>query len=323
MPIDIAGEGEAIFPSPKFIPTMNNITFFTLLVISFLLFSCDNDPLIVESNQPPVIVVRGVVYDGLPLFVFVAKAVPQLTGLIDYSLPGAAVTLEVDESQVIPLYELASDDPQLGRGNFSFRGTWYRSALPIHLAEGSTYTIQATADGFDTVRSEQLTFNRIVEIDTFVGIDGYVGEVDEDWNDFVDINLSGELNYNDDGELSIAVVIGGQTDSLFSRRGRSASYDSQGRDLTIINNPTRGDFSIDFVHEHRIGRKYKPDTERYFIEFTYFRREYINFYESFFLRSNFDDFSGLYANIQPIETNIINGLGYFSLAERYTYEILP
>lgn len=287
----------------------------------FLTSSCTDEvtfiqPTLSESHA----VIRGVVYDGLPLYVYVVKAVPELVGTIDYRLQGASVGLYKDNLLLEQLLEVTEDD-----GIVSVAGTsqtWYKTSGPVFLEPGAEYFLRVEADGIPTAQSVPIQFSPVIQIDSIANTNKIINS---DGITFAEsVNLETSITVQREAEGSLTVTSSYAADNFIPNttnlRSISRHYDFLVPEPTVLLDPSPGRTSVDVIYSPR-RTNYDPCRCFFLMEFTFFPKDYLDFVQPLFIGNRFEDFNGLNSRIGPIPTNIENGYGFFTLAERYRYWI--
>lgn len=296
------------------------------LLISFLFISlissCKNEVTFAQvTASDPAVVIRGAVYDGLPLYVYVVKAVPELSGVIDYRLRGAKVGLYKDDLLLEQLVEVTEDDGVVSVAGTS--QTWYKTTSPIFLEPGSVYFLSVEATGIPTARSVPIKFDPVIQIDSISNTDKIINL---DGVTFAEsINLETFITVLREAEGSLRISLGYAGDNripdTINRRVISRNFDFYGGpEPTILLDPFPGRSIVDVNYSAEIS-SYEPCRCFFVMEYTFFPKDYIDFVQPLFIGNRFEDFNGINSRIGPIPTNIENGYGFFTLAERYRFWI--
>lgn len=290
-----------------------------LFVVTLLAFSCTDKVTFVERpSAEPAAVIRGVIYDGLPLYAYVVKAVPELTGTIDYRLQGATVELFKDDSLMVQLTEVTEDD-----GIVQVAGrvrTWYKTLDPIYLQPGSSYFLRVTAAGVPTAQSASLFFDPVLQIDSITNLKSVIDSDDNTLAEVADIKAHMSISREAEGSLTALYETfrGDVIPDTVNLRGIGFAYDLfPGSEFTILLDPTPGRKTLNLEYLNDRGGSDASRYPLFLMEFTFLPKDYIDFYRQAINGGRFQDFNGLNSRIGPISTNIENGYGFFTLAERY------
>jgi len=291
---------------------------YCLFLFILLLTNCDDAVQIQRSDADPALVVRGVIYDGLPLQLYVARAQPQITGIVDYSVRDALVEVIKDGVPEARLFEFNPFSGGSGQpiGNTGF---WYRSPDPIFLAPGSVYQLRIQTEGVPTLTSVPIEYKPSVRIDS---IDNFDAVVKADGRTFEErVNFTTHLTTlnENEGELRVHFGLsgGGRVSDTTSLRRTGSNFDfPRGRSDVLIN-PEFQDTVFNAIFENELIT-YSGDVVLS-LEYTFFQQDYLEFLAQLSIGNRFEDVAGLDARLDNLPTNIQNGYGFFTLADRHRY----
>lgn len=296
----------------------------TIATILLFVFSCSDVIVVLPSQVPPVLIVRGVVYDGLPVHIFVTKAQAQITGEIDHSVGDAVVEIWKDG---IPAFRLRPGLPRL----FDFAlspatsdGTWYRTEGPVDLEPNATYELRIEAEGVPTLISNPITYLPVVSIDSIANLNDIITPDGNSFTDTIRLNTHIEVTNELKGELEVFFGLTGDPTPIAdttSLRSNFRQFDSYPRfDNYRYIDPKISDtiIPVAFVIDRTT---YEPGRWKLRLEYTFFRQDYLDFLAVTAIGTRFEDVVSLDARIDNAPTNIQNGYGFFTIAERYRFDV--
>lgn len=297
------------------------IIIFLLVAFSFTFISCDEKIRItVPSEVAPTILLRGGIYDGLPLRVYAGKVLPTITGAIDYRLPPESQILLYKDGEIIQ--ELIIDTT-VETSNLS--GSWFVSIDTIFLEEGSSYFLVANSPGLRSVVSDTLLFERNFRIDNLttspiLGPNNF-------FNDTVIVSVQGRMQSNFRGNYKLFLGLYQLAENV-QIPSTLRAFDTGFSDYVqfsylLAQNPIAGNYTQDITHNIGVFSRREDRNYFYLVEIVSFGEPYESFFDAVLERQGrFEDLSGVDADLDNVPSNINGGEGLFSISERYLF-VLP